>query len=297
MSQALYLIGSAYGFGAGNTGCEHGPQALKDYLTKNPQPALHINWAEMIQPAPSDDDSNLERIAALNQKIAKASHKLIQAKHFPVNIGGDHSCAIGMWSGIASAMRDKGDMGLIWIDAHLDAHTFETTPTGNIHGMPVAALLGYGELALTSIGDTQPKIKPENLVVLGARSYEPGEHDLLRQLGVKIYYMDDIKEKGFEACFAEAIKIVSENTIGYGLSFDLDGIDPSEAPGVGTPEEDGLKTEHVLNAWKEADFSNLIGLEIVEFNPHLDQNNLTLNLAIDTLNIVTKLLRPMTGQN
>lgn len=286
MPQTLHLIGSAYGFGAGNIGCGDGPDFLKDYLNNHPALNLPADWKAIIK-ADHPGDTPLATIATLNRDIAQASHTLIRQQHFPINIGGDHSCAIGMWSGIATALRDKGDIGLIWIDAHLDAHTPDTTPTGNIHGMPVAALLGYGEHSLTSIGDDAPKLKPENLVFLGARSYESGEHELLQSLGVKIFYMDDIEAHGFNTCFAEAVEIVSKQTIGYGLSFDLDGIDPSEAPGVGTPVDNGLSATDVLSAFKHTNFKDLLGLEIVEFNPHLDQEHLTLQLLIDTIKIVT----------
>jgi arginase len=284
MSPPLHLIGSAYGFGAGNIGCGDGPTALQQHLQNHPELNLQAYWHTIIQQtgslAPLDD------ITQLNQQIAKASYNLSINNQLPVNIGGDHSCAIGMWSGIAKAKRPEGDIGLIWVDAHLDAHTFETTPTGNIHGMPVAALLGYGDKSLTHIADEKPKIKPENLVFLGARSYESGEHDLLKKLGVTIYYMEDIKQHGFSTLYRKAVKQASQHTIGYGLSFDLDGIDPLDAPGVGTPETGGLRAREVLTTWKKYDFSTLIGLEVVEYNPHLDKNNKTLEILINTLKLI-----------
>jgi len=280
----LDLIASAYGFGAGNTGCSDGPLALKAYIETHTELGINAHWHAVI--SSEVIASPLQTIAHLNQKIAHCAKQLIEDGCFPINIGGDHSCAIGMWSGIAAAKRAEGNIGLIWIDAHLDAHTFETTPTGNIHGMPVAALLGYGEDCLTHIGDEASKLKPEHIVILGARSYEDGEHALLQRLGVTIYYMEDIKQNGFKQLFEQAVHRVSQGTVGYGISFDLDGIDPKEAPGVGTPVPDGLNASEMLAAWKEKRFDKLIALEVVEYNPQLDKNDQTLAILLETLKYV-----------
>lgn len=191
-------------------------------------------------------------------------------------IGGDHSIAMGTWAGAKRSLSEPERLGLIWIDAHCDAHTHETTHTGNVHGMPVAALLGYGKEIYSCIGQKEP-IRPEDIVLIGVRDYEPEERQLLKSLGVDVYEMEEVSQRGFEEVFAQALSKIRGATNKYGLSVDMDGIDPFHAPGVGTPVPGGINPVALYKALSTCyQDSKLIGLEVVEFNPHLDSDGKTL---------------------
>ncbi|PIO67544.1 arginase domain protein [Teladorsagia circumcincta] len=177
---------------------------------------------------------------------------------------------MGTWSGVASAIRPYGDLGLIWVDAHMDAHTPSSSPSGNIHGMPVAHLLGYGDKNLIRIGDRLPKILPHNMCMVGIRSYENGEQELLERLGVRIFYMDEVERRGIAEVMHEALYMVTRNTVGFGMSIDIDGFDVADAPAVGTPAENGIAASEFLRAVLTLDLSKLLATEIVEFLPKLD---------------------------
>src|SRR5665213_879539 len=172
---------------------------------------------------------------------------LLQQHKFVSVVGGDHSCAIGTWSGVYDAMHHLGDIGLIWIDAHMDSHTPETTPTNHIHGMPLACLLGYGYPTLTGVLHAAPKFKPENVCLIGVRSYEKGEAALLKHLNVRVFFMEEVQERGFEVVLAEAVQHVNQHTIGYGITLDIDAVDPLEAPGVDVPEPEGIHVKALCN--------------------------------------------------
>lgn len=208
----IRLLGYASGNGSSNQGCGDAPKYLQasslfnSIINKN-----HVSWGAIFSPHdPTIESSHLPTITWLSQQLAAEVQQTIANKEFFITIGGDHSSGIGTWSGAAESYRDLGDIGLIWLDAHLDAHTYETTPSGNIHGMPVACLLGHGHSDLTSIISMSPKIKPENLVYIGARSYEDEEHNLLKNFDVKIYYMNDIKQRGLIPIFKEALALVKK---------------------------------------------------------------------------------------
>lgn len=265
-------LGYASGLGGTRLECEYGPRFIKNNLK-----TLPLNWTSII-----DIDfrlpTSLEKITDLNTRLAEEAFKLTQNDEFFLMFGGDHSCGIGTWSGVAEAKRKEGDIGLIWIDAHMDAHTFETTETGNIHGMPLAALLGHGDPCLTQILSHYPKINPQKLALIGARSYESGEEKLLKDLGVTVYNINDIKKKGFKSVLEESITSVSQETVGYGMSFDLDVIDPKEVNAVGTPVEDGIPFSEILSGLNSV-HQGLppLAFELVEYNPCLDTHFTTLD--------------------
>jgi arginase len=273
--ERINFIGYASGLGAGNPLCADGPIYLRQYFElPNYLKDYAIHW-EILQPNLSLNDKKTI-ITELNQRLAIATSQSVSKNEAFVVIGGDHSSGIGTWSGVAQAAQAKGDVGLIWIDAHLDAHTPETTPSGNFHGMPIAALLGYGDPALTTIAMPQAKIKPENLCIIGARSFEAGEYELLKQFNVRIYFMEEVKQRGFETVFAESLSYITQHTQQYGISFDIDGLDPVFVPGTGTPEEDGLDLPEVYHALKKvAGDPRFLGLEIAEYNPHNCPDNRT----------------------
>jgi arginase len=274
----VHLLGVASGVGANNQACGLGPVELEKDLELLGNLPVHWVWENCIHPP----EGQYSRLASLGP-IAEVSHRLayevndfIHNKQRFAVIGGDHSIAVGTWSGFAHALRKQGEIGLIWFDAHLDSHTPSTTESGNVHGMPVAHLLGYGATALCSVLDAQPKIRPENLCFVGARSYEKGEHELLQKLNVKIFYIEEVEQKGIHAVMQEAIAHVSKNTVAYGITIDLDGLDPADAPGVGCPVNGGIKAQEFIKslALLKQD-PKMLGVEIVEFNPKEDEDNRT----------------------
>lgn len=207
----------------------------------------------------------------------------VERQAVPVVIGGDHASAVGTWSGVVTALRAHQRFGLIWLDAHLDAHTNETSKHGKWggwwHGQPVSALTGQGLAQLTGLGGTAAKISPRHISMIGIHSFEPEEADFVRKNNIRVYYLDEVKQRGFKAVFAEALARATDGTDGFGMTMDLDGFDPVDAPGVGTPEPGGLKATDVLPIIKGVAHNPLFkALEIAEFNPHNDQNGKTARL-------------------
>lgn len=290
------LIGAATGWGAQKRTTEHGPDAMKHFglVEKLQQENFSVDWQEILYPFlrfANDNDIHpahcIPYVSDMCQNILSAVTKTVHQGNFPCVIGGDHSIAVGTWSAVTTSMDAVGEFGLIWFDAHMDAHTPTTSPSFAYHGMPVASLLGHGLPELTQLGNPNAKVKPEHVVLIGVRSFEEGEKNLLTELGVKVFYAQDVRKKGFEAVLKEAIHIVSTGTKGFGLSLDLDGFDPSVAPGVGSPAEGGLLTEDVLPSLHLLrDNPKFKALEITEYNPHLDQQ-------MKTAHLIHKILREL----
>ncbi|MDR3476899.1 MAG: arginase [Gammaproteobacteria bacterium] len=273
--KTIQVIGAASGVAAPHSGCGDGPQVLqKSPFLSDAKSGLHLHWASMLKPQVTE--STLKTVTEFNQNLAREVAKLVQEKQFFTVFGGDHSCAIGTWSGVYSEVRKQGDLGLIWIDAHMDSHTPASSQTGNIHGMPLAALLGHGAPELTSIGTASAKLKPQHVCLIGVRSYEEGEAALLKSLNVRIYFMDEVEERGLDVIMKEAIEIANSGTVAYGITLDIDSIDPNEAPATGVSEAGGLSAQALCQALSQAAHDpRLIGTEIVEFDPHLDKNQKT----------------------
>jgi arginase len=281
------LIGSASGWGAQIRETEFGPEAFKRFANGR----LNGTWDSIIWSkiscAGNTDITTLDAVPFVYDhvdRLSKHTHKAIRHNQFPVVIGGDHACAIGTWSGIISALHAEGQFGLIWIDAHMDSHTLATSPSGAYHGMPIASLLGEGEKEFAELCTSKAKISPEHICLIGIRSYEEGEEALLKKLGVRVYKMDEIAERGFDAVYQEALKIVKTGTKGYGVSIDLDAFDPKDAPGVGSREKGGLRKTEVQPSFKNAiSDSALKALEIAEFNPKRDKQDKTAVLIEEIL--------------
>lgn len=272
----MAVIGAACGAGAPDPGTTEGPDALRRYRAFHDTPLQHVAWEAILRVPRGARDTPLHAVAALDAKLAQEVEAVLHAGYFPLVVGGDHSCAIGTWSGVHRARAPVGPIGLVWIDAHLDSHTFATTPSGRIHGMPLAALLGHGEAALTSIGGAQAKLLPEHVCVIGARSYEAGEAALLERLGVRVFTMDEVRRRGLSAVFDDALAIVGAGTAGYGVSIDLDVLDPDEAPGTGTPVAGGLKRDELAAALARlANDPAFLAMEIAEYNPRRDHGYAT----------------------
>lgn len=278
------IIGAASGLGAQDQACEDGPvafhrsQAWND-IERHPL----LDWGKtLFAPDPGDVQSPAARIAELCRDLADEVDVALRADEFPLVIGGDHSVAIGTWSGVARVLG--APFGLLWIDAHLDSHTPETSYSGAIHGMPLACLLGRGDKRLLNLGLKGAQVSAAHTVVLGPRSYEPEEMIFLERAGVRIVTAEEISERGFVVCLEEAVATVASAPAGFGVTLDLDAIDPVWAPGVGSPEPDGLSSTDALAALgRIAGLPGLRALEIVEYNPDRDRHGLTARLISDLI--------------
>lgn len=222
----------------------------------------------------------------LNQALAQLSSKVaasITNGHLPLVIGGDHSSAIGTWSGIINALKAPRNFGLIWIDAHMDCHTLDTAHEGKWggwwHGQPVPALCGHGLAAFTNLAGNGAKLSPEHISIIGPHSFEPAEEAFVAKHGIRVYKLDEVKQRGFAVVFAEALTRATTGTQAFGMTIDLDAFCAADAPGVGTAEDDGLSAAKVLPIIKgAAHHVGFSGLEIVEFNPHKDIDRKTAQL-------------------
>lgn len=238
---------------------------------------IEIGRAEKVH----SSDSNLKNLKAVaegSEKLAATVDQAIQDGAFPLVLGGDHSIAIGTLAGVGKHYKN---LGVIWYDAHGDLNTADTSPSGNIHGMPLAASLGIGHPALTEIAGYSPKVKPENIIIIGARSLDEGEKELIKEKGIKVYTMHEIDRLGMTKVMEETISFLKENTDGVHLSLDLDGLDPHDAPGVGTPVIGGISyRESHLAMEMLAEAEIITSAEFVEVNPILDEKNKTATVAV-----------------
>ncbi|WP_312094552.1 arginase [Niallia sp.] len=283
----LTIIGMPMDLGQMRRGVDMGPSAIRyagifERLSK--LFSSIEDWGDIAVGRPEtiiDKQSNLKNlhlIAEKNQMLAEMVDKIIQSKSFPLVLGGDHSIAIGTLAGVSKHYKN---LGVIWYDAHGDLNTAETSPSGNIHGMPLAASLGYGHELLTNLLGISPKIKPEHVVIIGARSLDEGERRLIKELGIKVFTMHEIDRLGMTKVMEETICYLKDKTDGVHLSLDLDGLDPNDAPGVGTPVPGGISYRESHLAMEMLAESELItSAEFVEVNPILDEKNKTASLAV-----------------
>lgn len=295
---AIRFIGASIGCGAKDHRSEFGPDAIrksKGFETiKQSERFNEISWDTTLYPRYSNQKGEKAHPIVLDfsNRLQKIVGKVISDNDFPVVIGGDHSCAIGTWSGVARVLNEygQGDLGLIWIDAHLDSHTFDTSPSNAIHGMPLAVLLGYGKPDLVKIANLTPKLKPENVKIIGARSYEEGEKKLLDSLGVEIFYMDDVHTLGFNTILQQCVKKLNTQCGYFGITLDLDALSPIEVTGVGSPENNGIKVNECLQSLEALnlkDNKQFICFELAEYLPELDDGN--------TLSTINKILHATLG--
>jgi arginase len=270
----------ACGAGALNPGCKDGPAALRRQWDHGAFPTdAQMVWERMPGSLCREGVAPLEAVAQTARWLAGTVHRLAEVDSRFLVIGGDHSCAIGTWSGVSAATRQRGPLGLIWIDAHMDMHVPETTHSGAINGMPVAALLGYGAPELTGLAGHRGAVDPRHICLVGARSFEPEEIAFARRHGVRVIGMDECARRGIDDSLAEARAIAANGTAGYGVSLDLDAFDPADAPGVGTPAPDGIRASEFLDGWIDLTRSPACrGVEIVEYNPLRDREGRTARL-------------------
>jgi len=226
----------------------------------------------------------LKEITATCTKHAESILKTLESGTTPLVLGGDHSVAAGTVAGVAEFYRRQNQkIGLIWIDAHSDINTPETSPSGNVHGMPLAALMGLGPAELSNIFGFSPKVTPENVVLVGVRDIDATEKENIRKAGItEVYTMRDIDERGMRTVIEEALRVAGRGTAGYHVSLDMDWIDPEDAPGVGTPVRGGATYREAHLAMEIiADHGRMLSFEIVEVNPVIDEHNRTADLAVE----------------
>jgi len=280
--------------GAGRRGVDMGPSAIRIA-------GLHQRLEALGHPVIDEGDLEIRNVEQLkigdprarylaeivraNRLLADKVRKVLKRGHFPLVLGGDHSIAAGTVSGVVAFARErKRRVGVLWVDAHSDINTPRTSPSGNVHGMPLAALLGLGPGALGRIGGAGRKLDPTTVAMVGIRSVDEGERNHLRQLGVHVYTMADIDRHGIHIVMEKAVANVSRETDLVHVSFDLDAVDPSLAPGVGTPVKGGLDyREAHLVMESLAAAGVMASLELVEINPILDDRNRSAEFAVELI--------------
>jgi arginase len=246
---------------------------------------IRVEIAE-TQAAGSDNARYLKQIAETCNRTAEAVVKTLEDGMTPLVLGGDHSLAAGSISGVAEFYRRQNQkIGVLWIDAHSDINTPETSPSGNVHGMPMAALLGLGPKQLSDIYDFSPKVDPDNVVLIGVRDIDATEKENIKRAGItEVYTMRDIDERGMRTVMEEALRAAGRGTAGYHVSLDMDWIDPEDAPGVGTPVRGGATYREAHLAMEIlADHGRMLSFEIVEVNPVIDEHNRTAHLAVELI--------------
>jgi arginase len=290
MTRKLSIIGMPMDLGQMRRGVDMGPSAIR-YAGINERlkplfDEIH-DWGDIPVGRPEvvvDKESNLRNLDLVAEKSALLAEKVdeaVESGAFPLVLGGDHSIAIGTLAGVSKHYQN---LGVIWYDAHGDLNTAETSPSGNIHGMPLAVSIGLGHSLLTGIGGFTPKVKPENIVIIGARSLDDGEKELIKEKGIKVYTMHEIDRLGMAKVMEETIAYLKEKTDGVHLSLDLDGLDPSDAPGVGTPVIGGISYRESHLAMEMLEEAGIItSAEFVEVNPILDEKNKTAICAVELM--------------
>lgn len=284
----ISLIGVPMDLGQNRRGVDMGPSAIRyagvvERLeeighTVTDEGDIQIAAAEKTAPT-NTNLRNLKEVTDASTTLANKIHDVMENGQFPLILGGDHSIAIGTLAGLGDRYEN---LGVIWYDAHADLNTGDTSPSGNIHGMPLAVSIGLGNEQLVNIRGFAPKIKPENVVIIGARSIDPGERELIKEKGIKVFTMHDIDKLGMTEVMDKAMWYLKDREVdGVHLSLDLDGIDPIYTPGVGTPVPGGISYRESHLAMEMLYSADIItSAEFVEVNPILDEKNKTADVAV-----------------
>jgi len=294
LQKVVRLVGVPMDLGAGRRGVDMGPSAIR---IAGVAPGLrHLGFAveddgDVGVPAPETRDPGspnaryLEPIYHVCNRLRLRVRRSLEQGEIPIVLGGDHSIAIGTVSGVSEFHRNRGQkVGLIWVDAHGDMNTPDSSPSGNIHGMPLATLCGMGHPRLVQMGDFWPKVERKNVCLIGIRDIDEVERKIVKASGIHAYTMRDVDERGMRAIMQECIGFVNDGTAGFHVSFDLDGMDPRDVPGTGTPVKGGI-------SWREAnllmemvsDTGKMTSLEVTELNPILDVKNQSGEVAVDVI--------------
>ena len=292
--KAVDIIGIPLDLGAGRRGVDMGPSALRIANVGARIAALGFSVNDLGDiPVPIPETIGIQdqkarysqEIGVVCDALCRQVQNSLLSGHLALSLGGDHSLAAGSVAGTAIAMRQKNlSLGLLWVDAHADMNTPETTISGNVHGMPLASILGQGPAELVDIGGFSPKIDPKRCAVIGLRNLDEREKDAVRQSGVHAYTMKDIDRRGIAKVVEEALGIICDGDAALHVSFDMDGVDPGISPGVGTPVRGGLsyREAHLLMEMA-ADTERLAALDVVEVNPVLDLQNATAILGCELI--------------
>ena len=293
-SKVINVIGFPMDLGADRRGVDMGPSAIRiagleerlrglgyEVVDEGDIHILIMESQQIINPKLK----YIDEILKTAETLAKTVEKILDQEHFPLCLGGDHSMAIGSIAGISSYCRRRDqELGIIWIDSHADMNTDETTPSGNIHGMPLAAAMGIGNKELTHFYGFQPKVKPENVVIIGARSIDNEEKEIVQQSGAVVYTMTDIDRQGIHSIINKSLKHFQKNVEHIHVSFDLDSLEPGIAPGVGTPVRGGLNYREAHSMMEAiADCGCMSSFELTEVNPILDEKNKSAELAVELI--------------
>lgn len=293
-STTVRVVGFPIDLGADRRGVDMGPSALRiadvdlkleslgySVIDEGDIPIRNIEVQELQDPTLK----YLPEVAAMSQILSGRVKAILDDGHFPLLFGGDHSMSVGSLAGIGAHCKEQGKtLGVIWIDAHADMNTADTTPSGNIHGMPLAIAMGIGHPSLTRIGIEGAKLDPRNLAIIGLRSIDPGERELIKELGVAAYTMFDVDRLGMYEIASRVLEDMSRSVDHLHISFDVDGVDPSVAPGVGTPVPGGL-TYREAHLFMEmiSQIDAYASLEVAEVNPILDDRNKTAEFAAEII--------------
>jgi arginase len=292
MAEKIRIIGVPMDLGASRRGVDMGPSALRvaglqARLKQLGRQVEDIGNIPVRQPEEQHygekNAKYLDEIAETCKGLAETVRKTLEGELLPLVLGGDHSIAVGTMAGVASYYHKLSKrVGMIWLDAHGDMNTPESSPSGNVHGMPLASIMGYGPPELTELAGVKPMVEPRNVVLVGVRDLDSKERRLMKESGVHVFTMRDIDERGMREVMAEALRFAGDDTAGVAVSLDMDFVDPSDAPGVGTPVRGGVTYREAHLAMEMiADSRSMVSFELVEINPVIDLHNTTATLGVE----------------
>jgi len=292
MPEKIRIIGVPMDLGASRRGVDMGPSALRvaglqARLKQLGRQVEDIGNIPVRQPEEQHygekNAKYLEEIRETCKGLAETVCKTLDEDFFPLVLGGDHSIAVGTLAGVACHFQKQSKrVGMIWLDAHGDMNTPETSPSGNVHGMPLASIMGYGPPELTGLDSVKPMVEPRSVAIVGVRDLDSKERRLVKESGVHVFTMRDIDERGMRDVMSEALRFAGDETAGIAVSLDMDFVDPSDAPGVGTPVRGGVTYREAHLAMEMiADSRSMASLELVEINPVIDLHNTTALLGVE----------------
>jgi arginase len=292
MAEKIRIIGVPMDLGASRRGVDMGPSALRvaGLQARLKQLGRQVEDIGNIVVKQAEEQhygvknaKYLEEISDTCKGLAGSVERTLDEDWLPVVLGGDHSIAVGTTAGAAAHYQKQSKrVGLIWLDAHGDMNTPESSPSGNVHGMPLASIMGYGPPELTELGGIKPMVEPRNVALVGVRDLDSKERRLVKESGVHVLTMRDIDERGMREVMSEALRFASDDTAGVAVSLDMDFVDPTDAPGVGTPVRGGVTYREAHLALEMiADSRSMVSFELVEINPVIDLHNATASLGVE----------------
>lgn len=289
LKKEIRIIGAPFDMGASLLGSRLGPEAMRieglneklENLGFVIEDSGNLDIKNAYKSVYEDNLKNFELVKDASEKLSKKVYETFQDDKFPLILGGDHSLVLGSAKAI---LKNCGNPGIIYFDAHADINTEATSPSGNIHGMPISFLMGKGNEVLRKVGDTENLLKPENIVYIGLRDVDPGEREIIKKLNIKAFTMEDIDKYGIEKVMTESINHITKNADNIHISFDVDCLDPEIAPGTGVKVEGGMNLREAKTALRMiSHIEKIVSVELVEVNPLLDTENQTGKIAVSLL--------------